>query len=148
MTKDRVTGLIAVLLGCAVAAATSVLPQSSMVGDIGPRAFPYISAGILIMCGTGLCITGRKQPQVYYTKEQVGRLVLIFGVVLCYVAVMYYLGYMIATVAGLYALCTLFSKGKDIRLWKRLVFSVVLTGVLYVVFTSVFAIPLPAGRLL
>lgn len=148
MTKDRVTGLIAVLLGCAVAAGTSVLPQSSMAGDIGPKAFPYISAGILILCGGGLCITGKKQSESYYTKEQTGRLLMIFGVVLCYVVIMYYLGYTIATLVGLYVLCTMFGRGKNIPLWKRLAFSLILTIILYVVFTKVFAIPLPAGRLL
>ncbi|PNV63680.1 hypothetical protein C0033_03260 [Clostridium sp. chh4-2] len=148
MTKDRVTGLIALVLGCAVAAAAAVLPPSTMAGDIGPKAFPYISAGILILCGGGLFITGGKKSPVYYTKEQLGRLAMIFGVVLCYVIVMHYLGYRIATVAALYILCTMFSRGKDIHLWKRLAFSIILTAVLYFVFTKMFAIPLPGGQLL
>lgn len=147
MTKDRITGLIAVILGCAVWAASAVLPQSTMAGDIGPRAFPYISAGILILCGAGLCITGGKKSPVYYTREQISRLVMIFGVVLGYVVVMYYVGYMAATLAALYVLCTMFSRGKEIRLWKRIAFSIVLTAILYLVFTKVFAIPLPGGQL-
>lgn len=147
MTKDRVTGLISLVLGCAVTAASAALPPSTMAGDIGPKAFPYLSAGILILCGGGLFITGGKKAPAFYTKEQLGRLAMIFGVVLCYVIVMYYLGYRIATLAALYVLCTMFSRGKEIRLWKRLAFSIILTGVLYFVFTKLFAIPLPEGQL-
>ena len=85
MTRDRVTGLIALILGCAVAFATTQLPESSMAGDVGPKVFPYISAGILILCGIGLCVTGKEASPAYYNKAQFQRLVFIFGIVLLYV---------------------------------------------------------------
>ena len=69
MTKDRTTGLIALVLGIAVAIATSQLPPSTMVNDIGPKVFPFISAGLLIICGAGLLLTGtKKEEKAAYTK--------------------------------------------------------------------------------
>lgn len=147
MTRDRVTGLIGVILGIAVAIMTSQLPPTTMSGDIGPKAFPYIAAGILILCGSGLLITGRKQSPVYYTKHQFMRLCLIFAVMLGFVVAMQYLGYVIASFAALLILCSMFSQGKNVAVWKRIVFSVLMTAALYVMFVKLFSIPLPSGVL-
>lgn len=147
MTRDRATGLFALVLGCAIAFFTSRLPGSTMAGDIGPKAFPYISAGILVFCGIGLIINGKNASPAYYTKEQFKRLALIFGTVMAYVVAMHYMGYVIATFVGLLVLCTMFSQGKGIAVWKRVIFAAVVTGVLYVMFVSVFKIPLPGGKL-
>ena len=46
-----------------------------MAGDIGPKVFPYISAGILIICGIGLLATGgKKAEKASYTPKELGRL--------------------------------------------------------------------------
>lgn len=118
-----------------------------MAGDVGPKVFPYISAGILILCGIGLCVTGKEASPAYYNKAQFQRLALIFGIVLLYVVGMNFIGYVVSSFAALFILCTLFSKGKGIQLWKRLVFTVLLTGILWFVFTNLFHIPLPKGIL-
>ena len=47
MTKNRSTGLIALILGAAVAVGAYQLPESTIVGDIGPAVFPFISAALL-----------------------------------------------------------------------------------------------------
>ena len=49
MTRDRCTGLVALMLGILTAAATSQLPPSTIANDIGPKAFPYITSFILIV---------------------------------------------------------------------------------------------------
>lgn len=147
MTRDRATGLIAVLLGAAIAFMTSQLPPTTMAGDIGPKAFPYISAGIMIICGIGLLINGKEKSPVYYTKKQFGRLCLIAAVMLGFIVAMQYLGYIIASFAGLLILCTMFSQGKEIAVWKRVIFAAVMTAVMYLMFVKVFSIPLPGGVL-
>ncbi len=148
MTKDRVTGLIAFILGCLVVVATLQLPPTNMAGDIGPRAFPFISAGLLIFCGAGLIITGRKkEEQPYFTKKQMGRLTVIFGVMIVYCILLCYIGYIISTFLAAFILCAMFGKQKQIALWKSLVFAVLLTGILYISFVHVFSIQLPSGML-
>ncbi len=147
MTRDRVTGLIAVLLGAAIAFMTSQLPPTTMAGDIGPKAFPYISAGIMVICGVGLLINGKVKSPAYYTGKQFGRLCLISAVMLGFIVAMQFLGYVIACFAALLILCTMFSQGKDIAVWKRVVFAAAMTAVMYLMFEKVFSIPLPGGVL-
>lgn len=59
MTRDRCTGLVALMLGILTAAATSQLPPSTIANDIGPKAFPYITSFILIVSGALLTISGK-----------------------------------------------------------------------------------------
>ena len=147
MTRDRVTGLIAVVLGVLIAFMTFQLPASTMTGDIGPQAFPYISAGIMIICGIGLLINGKKPSPVFYTRPQFGRLCLISAVMLGFIVAMQFLGYVIACFAALLVLCSMFSQGKGIAVWKRIVFAAAMTAVMYLMFVKVFSIPLPSGVL-
>ena len=42
MTRDRMTGVISVILGIIVAAYAFFLPPSGAEGDVGPALFPYI----------------------------------------------------------------------------------------------------------
>ena len=142
MTRDRVTGLIAVVLGVLIAFMTSQLPASTMTGDIGPQAFPY-----MIICGIGLLINGKKPSPVFYTRSQFGRLCLISAVMLGFIVAMQFLGYVIACFAALLVLCSMFSQGKGIAVWKRIVFAAAMTAVMYLMFVKVFSIPLPSGVL-
>ena len=54
MTRDRGTGIVAVLLGIYVFFYTNTIPNPTSAGDsAGPRVFPYITAAILVICGIG-----------------------------------------------------------------------------------------------
>lgn len=148
MTKDRVTGLIALVIGCLVAAMTLRLPETTMAGDVGPKVFPFISAGILIFCGAGLLITGKKKEEKpFYTKEQLVRLALIFGVVLVYCILIHFIGYLISTLMGSFAISMMFGRKAGIAWWKCLIFAVILTLVLNYSFVNLFSIQLPKGEL-
>lgn len=148
MTRDRATGSLSLLLGIFVAIGAYQLPKSKMPGDIGPAAFPYITAGLLIICGLGLLITGREKSPAAYTKAQFIRLVTVIGVVLAYIVGLHLIGFIIPTLAEAFALCTMFAKGKtELALWKRLLFAALVTGILYVSFEVLLKMPLPAGIL-
>lgn len=58
MHRDRIVGVLTTILGAAVAYMTSQLAGTNMPGDPGPKVFPYICAGILLVCG--LILTIRK----------------------------------------------------------------------------------------
>lgn len=50
LTKNRVTGLVSLVLGVIYFFATQNLPESAVADPIGPRAFPFIvSAGMVIV---------------------------------------------------------------------------------------------------
>lgn len=60
LTKDKVAGLVSLVLGVIYALATYNLPESPVADPIGPRAFPYIvSAGMVIV---GLILSLKREP--------------------------------------------------------------------------------------
>ena len=147
MTKDRGTGLIALVLGAIIAVMTSQLPPSTIQGDIGPAVFPYFSAGLLMFCGAGLLITGNQKEASIFDKRALKRLALIFGVVLLYCIVMSYIGFLVPTVVIFFVLTTMFAEDADVAWWKRLLYSVVLTLVIYLLFHNVLNLKLPTNQL-
>ncbi len=148
MTKDRTTGLIALILGIVVAIGAAQLPNSKMPGDIGPKAFPFIAAGLLIICGTGLLISGKKKSETAYDKQQLKRLGLVVAVLLGYIIAMDLFGFIIPTYIVAFVLCTMFAKGKiNVALWKRLLFAALVDGVIYTSFTYLLNMQLPKGIL-
>lgn len=59
LTKNRVTGLVSLVLGVIYFFATRNLPESAVADPIGPRAFPYIiSVGMVIV---GLILTLKRE---------------------------------------------------------------------------------------
>lgn len=59
LTKDRVAGLVSLVLGVIYFFATNNLPESAVADPIGPRAFPYIiSTGMVIV---GLILTLKRE---------------------------------------------------------------------------------------
>ena len=49
LTKNRLTGLVSLLLGIIYFFATRNLPETAVADPIGPRAFPYIIASGMII---------------------------------------------------------------------------------------------------
>ncbi len=147
MTKNRSTGLIALVLGAVIAVGAAQLPPSTMAGDIGPAVFPYIAAGILIICGIGMLITGGVKEASIFNRESLFRLAKIFLVVLIYVIAMNYLGFLFPTFAVLFVLSMMFSEEDHIAWWKVLIFAAVLTAGIYLLFHNVLNLKLPTNRL-
>ncbi len=147
MTKDRGTGLIALVLGAVIAVMTSQLPPSTIQGDIGPSVFPYFSAGLLMICGAGLLVTGNKKEASIFDKRALKRLAIIFGSVLLYCVVMNYVGFLLPTAVILFALSTMFAEGEKVAWWKRLIYSIIVTMVIYLLFHNVLNLKLPTNQL-
>lgn len=147
MTRDRITGIIALVLGIIVAVATYNLPASNMAGDIGPQAFPAISAGLLILCGGALAITGGQKPRFTFTKEQALRLASIAAVMILYVVCIEQFGFVVPSALVCFVLVQMFKKDKKVPLWQQVVFSIALPVLLYFIFTKGFSMRLPHGKL-
>ncbi|MBQ8934000.1 MAG: tripartite tricarboxylate transporter TctB family protein [Lachnospiraceae bacterium] len=147
MNRDRVTGLISVVVGAALAAATLMLPASTMRGDVGPKVFPSICAAIFLICGAGMLLQKTEAAAgKQYTSEALKRLGIIAGIVLLYVIAMDLIGFMIPSIAVLFVLCTMFSEDLQIPLWKRLLFAVIVSVVIYYAFEKLMVLRLPRGR--
>lgn len=152
MTRDRVTGLISLVLGIAVAVLTSQLPPSNVANDLGPQAFPYITSGILILCGIAIVLKKPVESKPFFKNGMVSikRFALLWVVLIVYVAGMAFLGFIIPSIAVLFVMCMMFGKdpehGVDIAPWKAAVFAVVMTAAVYVLFSIVLQLRLPVGQ--
>lgn len=149
MSKDRVTGLIALTLGIVVAISANRLPPSNMAGDIGPALFPYICAFVLIVCGVGLTVKDKADSgEPYFTRKQFLRVTFFLGCILLYIIALSLFGYFLPTFVFLFVLNRLFAPKVKEGIVNAIVFDVLLTASIYFIFTKVFALVLPRGSLL
>lgn len=145
MTRDRGTGIISIILGGCVAVLALQFPKSSMLGDIGPAVFPLIAAGILIICGTGLLIKKTERAGRFLDQNETKRLLLITCVYIGYAALLWAVGFLIATPIAVFVLCIMLSNRKT-ALWKCAIYAVIVTTVVYLCFYTLLGLKLPVGK--
>jgi hypothetical protein len=149
ISRDRATGIIAVSMGLILAGLTTQLPPSRVPDDIGPRVFPFFAAAIMVATGTGLILQKddkKKKAGPYFTKEEWIRFGKLFGLYLLYFVLLWAFGFIIATLITMFIVCTLFSQGKNFAVWKRVLFAVVLTSLIYFAFYTMLGLKLPLGK--
>ncbi len=150
MKKDRLIGLISLLLGGIAFALTMMIQtsaSSASAAEPGPKLFPMSASVILIACGLGLMLQKQKDYDAYLTKEQVKRLGILFGVFVLYCVGLHFLGFVIATPILLFITMTMFAGKKELSLIVRLIYSIGLTAVIYLTFVVALKTNIPAGLL-
>ena len=149
MSRDRGVGLFSVILGILIFIATWNLPTGPMQNDVGPKAFPFISAGILIISGLLLILKKQDKTIKPFLKDasEVKRFLLIIAVILLYVLLLWGLGYLIPTIAFITCLSVMFGKGKKVPVWVSLIYGIAVTLLLYFIFTNGLHLRLPVGKL-
>lgn len=149
MTRDRGVGIFSALLGIAVAVMTAQIPASQMSNDVGPKVFPYIAAAILIVCGLVLALrrNGPAPKPFLKNKTELLRFLAIIGVILAYVLGLWALGYIIPTIAMVAGLCLMFGREKKVPIWLALLYGVVITMLIYGIFTYGLHLRMPTGNL-
>ncbi len=150
MNRDRITGILAILVAAAYAFMTSLLPATNMKGDPGPKVFPFIAAALIGLSGLSLVLrkprAGRSEP--YFNPKAKTRFLLILGMFIFYVAAMYFAGFIPATLVTLFVFCTMFVQaGETVPVWHRAVFTVAVTFLIYYIFNDLLKLPLPAGKI-
>ena len=150
MHRDRIVGIISVVLGAAVAFLTTTrVAASNMPGDPGPRIFPYISAAILMLCGLLLAIKKpTKEAAPFLQGKQIWRFLLIVSVIAVYVLLLWAIGFVVPTFAAVVVLCMMFGKDEKVPIWKAVLYAAIVTGIIYVAFTVLLHLRLPVGALL
>ena len=147
MTRSCATGITALLLGLGVVAYVNTIPNPDVLRTIaGPRIFPYITAGILIVCGLGLIFEKSQKEKPFLTKKQWINFVMICSVYLGYAILLWAFGFIIATILCLFTLSTMFSRGKPVPIWLRAIYAVGITAVLYICFFTLLGMSLPVGK--
>lgn len=133
--------------------ATAALPIPQLVDPVGPRAFPYLLGGALLVCAAGLLVEGlvlfRDEPAVTRAGFDIAdpryRIAAgVMGWTLAYYLAFGPLGYILSTTLFLAGLIYVFD-GR--RLWTTLTVSPGFAVASYFLFNNLLDVFLPAGTL-
>ena len=144
--RDQIVGAVLVILGIVIFFMISDYRVPFTMAYPGPKALPGIAAFGFIACGIGIFVqsTLDKKPQKeFVVKGGWLRFGIAFGVLIVYVFLMKFLGFLIVTPFACFGLSTLFAKGKKSSWIARAVFSVVFTLFVYFLYKYGFSLPMP-----
>lgn len=151
MTKNRIAGILAVLLGGAYLAATFRIPVFAAADEIGPRAFPFLVGVVVIGCGLALIVEDiRKGDGVPFSWGFLAdrviwlRILATIAAGIIYGLVLEDLGYLIATVLFMLVVTSLINVGKHVQ---NVVISLVFSLVTFTTFALILKLSLPRGLL-
>lgn len=152
--KDRLLGLIAILISAVFAYLTSGLPATSYVGDPGPKMFPYIGCILSALCGLILIVRpARGEGKTFMTKDQFLHALLLFGIYVLYYVLLLIFGFTVTAPIILFIISLLFSEVSNpnapmkSRIIKSLIYAVLLAGVLYLIYVVLLDTTIPKGIL-
>lgn len=145
LNKNRICGLFLVLIGFIGWYMVSGFNARLIEGDPGPQLFPMISLIGMIVCGLIIFFQRVPDEEPYLTKEGWKKTAALFGVFIVYVLLLKYFGYIISTLGVLFVITSMFSKGKNVSIVKRIIFTVIITLSVYVLFVRVLRVMLPTG---
>lgn len=150
LKRDQITGAVLVLLGIVVAVMVSGFRVPFSASYPGPKALPMIAVVGFIVCGAGIFVEStrsQKEEPVFLVKEGWIRVLVSIGLLALYILGMKYVGYLIMTPIICCALTTLYAKGSNSTLKGRLIYTVVLTAVIYIIYVFAFGLGVPTGEL-
>lgn len=145
--KNVIFAVFLLAIGIVYAVLSSDLPERTIQNVPGPRFFPNIIAGIIIILSLSLLVKGLMElrrnseftmPLTFPVK---GTLIVVWMAL--FVAVLPYAGFVVAGIpffAGLMALCT------ESRPYQMVIGSLTIPLVLYYLFREGFNILLPTGQ--
>lgn len=147
--RGRVGGLLGALLGLFLIISSRSIPVSRISGDPGSGMLPLMSGAICLISGLILIIKkpDKTDEEVYLTKEQWVKAFAIIGMYLAFFVGMYVFGYIITAPVVIFATCSIFAQGKGVPIMKRIIFSLCVSGFIYVLFQVLLNVILPKGLL-
>lgn len=150
LKRDQITGAVLVLLGIVVAVLVGQFKVPFAASYPGPKALPMIAVAGFIVCGAGIFVEStksQKEEPVFLVKEGWLRVLASIGLLALYILGMKYVGYLVMTPVICYALTTLYAKGSSSTLKGRLIYTVLLTAAIYVIYVFAFGLGVPMGEL-
>ena len=148
--RDQITGVVLVILGIVVFLMTTTFSIPITPSYPGPRMLPDIAAFGFVICGSGIFIesvVNKKEGITYLTKEGWFRAGNVFLIIIAYIAGMLAVGYFITTPVIIYIMTTLFAKGSSSTRKGRILFSIITSVIIYLIYVFVFGLTLPSGLL-
>ena len=150
MHKDKIIGLVSFALGVITLIGASMIRVAKMaisMGDPGPLVFPYVAGGLLTICGIGLFFKSHAEEPVFMSRQQWMRVATLFAAFVGYVVLLYFFGFVPATPVLLFAMITMFSGEKKISILVRILYSVIVTAIIFLFFVTFLKTNIPQGIL-
>ena len=149
LNKNQVYSLCVIVFALIVIYATSQLDSLFQLSerDVGPKFFPYAAAVGMILCAIGKFITERNTSTPLFDKRGWIRAAVVFGLIALYLIAIWLVGYLIATPIFTALLVIAMKEDRKVKPVTVILFSVITTIVLYVVFEKIIMVFLPAGIL-
>jgi hypothetical protein len=139
--RDQITGAALVVLGLIIAWLVSRFRIDIKPDYPGPKMFPLIAVFGFVACGLGIFIkstAGGREEKVFLVKAGWVRVGAGIGILILYVFAMTWLGYLIVTPFALFFLASLLAQGKKSAPLYRIIFSVLFSVFVYVVYVYAF----------
>ena len=146
--KDHLVGLLLVILGVAALILSLQIPVKGNSTDPGSRLFPVMASVLLLICGVGVVISaGRSTAKVFLLPQGWKKLGIAFGLMIAYTLALKYVGFVISTLVFLYFAITMLAGEEKVAVWKKLLYSVIVTGLTWYIFQQILSMNLPSGIL-
>ena len=149
--KNRIISLLVILFGLFIIFESTKIKAIFAIdsADVGPKMFPQMAAGGMILCAIGKFITAKETDKYvpYFSKEGWKRVIIAFAMFVTYIFAMEYLGFLISTPIMLFALANHIAGDKKLNKVVTLIFSIAVAGIIYFVFHNLMFVMLPAGKI-
>ncbi len=130
---------------------TKIVPTFAGIGgtDPGSRVFPYALCIIMLICSVGKFIKSKEKDAApfYGSRQAQKRTVIIIAALILFAPMFKYLGFWVATLCESFLLVYLMRKDNKLKWYKVLIFSVVFTVLVYLLFAVAMNVYLPKGEL-
>ena len=148
--RDQITGVILIAIGVFFAILTSQFETPFTMEYPGPKMLPGIAEFGMIVCGAGVFVKGCTQKdadKVFVNVRGWIRILVSFAILCVYILGMKYLGFLVCTPFITFALVTFFTKESvfEGKLVTRIIYSVLVTAIIYVMYVKLFSMGLPTG---
>jgi len=148
--RDQLTGIVLIAASAVVCWLVSGFEKPMQADYPGPKLFPLIAAFGLFSCGAGLFISscikkGEEKP--FLTLKGWGKVAGLFLLMVLYIFLMKYFGYLAVTPLILLttSLMITVGEGRKINRPVQLVFAVGMALILYLIYCKGFGMLLPRG---
>lgn len=148
--RNRVTGILLAIVGIIVVVLVSQFKMDMALEYPGPKLFPLIAGVGLILLGIGISFEKDDDKKIQISKTFIIRSVIVVVCTSLYVLALKYFGFLISSPVFVFITAALFSKASPenkSKWWHWLIFAIVITAFVYVVYVFAFSLRLPRGKI-
>jgi len=150
ISRNQITGALLVVLGIVVIIMVSKFNIDMTAEYPGPKLFPLISAVGFIGLGIGIFFQKDDSKKIAISKQMVIRIAILFALTILYIMGLKFFGFLLTSPIYVFVTALLFTKASEVnksKIWHLIIFAVVVTAVVYLVYTKAFSLRLPRGKL-